>query len=275
MARRGEGAVVAAWRDVVHEIIFEADTPAGKAFDVALLILIAASVITVSLESVARIQTRIGGGLVAAEWGFTVLFTIEYVLRLLSVRRPWRYALSFFGVVDLLAILPTYISLFVPGTQSLLVIRGLRLLRIVRVFKLGRFLGEADLLMTAVRQSRRKIMLFVGAVLTIVAILGAVMYLIEGPEAGFTSIPRGMYWAIVTVTTVGYGDIVPATVSGQILAAVLMLMGYGIIAIPTGIFSVELIQASQRPVSTQACPSCSAEGHDADADFCKFCGHAL
>ena len=265
------------WRERIHEIIFEADTPAGKAFDVTLLVLISISVLAVSLESVAAIEAYFGPWLRGAEWVFTIVFSVEYGLRLISVRRPWRYAGSFFGIVDLLAILPTYISLFVPGTQSLLVIRGLRLLRIVRVFKLAYFLGEADLLRTAVRRSLRKIVLFVGFVLTVVAIMGAIMYLIEGPERGFTSIPRGMYWGIVTVTTVGYGDIAPQTVPGQVLAAALMIIGYGIIAIPTGIFSVELLQASQRPppVSTQACRSCSAEGHDVDAEFCKYCGDRL
>jgi len=263
------------WKDTLHEIIFEADTPAGKTFDVALLVAIALSVLVVSLDTVASVEARIGPALRAAEWAFTGLFSIEYVLRLLAVRRPFAYARSFFGVVDLLAILPTYLSLLIPGTQSLLVIRGLRLLRIVRVFKLARFLGEADVLMSALRQSGRKILLFVGAVVLIVSIVGALMYLIEGPEHGFTSIPRSMYWGVVTVTTVGYGDIAPQTVPGQMLAAALMIVGYGIIAVPTGIFSAALIAASRSSVSTRACPSCGGEGHDDDAMHCKFCGVAL
>ncbi len=263
------------WKEILHEIIFEADTPAGKTFDVALLVAIALSVLVVSLDTVASVEARIGPVLRAAEWAFTGLFSIEYVLRLLAVRRPLAYARSFFGVVDLLAILPTYLSLLIPGTQSLLVIRGLRLLRILRVFKLARFLGEADVLMSALRQSGRKILLFVGAVVLIVSIVGALMYLIEGPEHGFTSIPRSMYWGVVTVTTVGYGDIAPQTVPGQMLAAGLMIIGYGIIAVPTGIFSAALIAASRSSVSTRACPSCGGEGHDDDATHCKFCGVAL
>jgi voltage-gated potassium channel len=263
------------WRETLHEIIFEADTPAGKTFDVALLVAIALSVLAVSLETVASVEARIGPALRAAEWVFTGLFSIEYVLRLLAVRRPLAYARSFFGVVDLLAILPTYLSLLIPGTQSLLVIRGLRLLRVVRVFKLARFLGEAKVLISALRGSGRKILLFVGTVVLIVSIVGALMYLIEGPEHGFTSIPRSMYWGVVTVTTVGYGDIAPQTVPGQILAAALMIIGYGIIAVPTGIFSAALIAASRSSVSTRACPSCGGEGHDDDATHCKFCGVAL
>ena len=265
-----------AWRDKLHEVIFEADTPAGKAFDVALLVLIVVSVIAVSLETVAWIRADMAVAFLAVEWALTIVFSVEYVLRLLAVRRAWRYAVSFFGVVDLLAVLPTYISLFVPGAQSLLVIRALRLLRAFRVFKLSHFLGEMDVLMTAVRESRRKVTLFVGAVLTVVVIMGALMYLIEGPEHGFTSIPRAMYWGVVTVTTVGYGDIAPQTVPGQILAAVLMIMGYGVIAVPTGIFSMELLQASQRgAVTTRACTSCGGEGHASDAVFCKLCGERL
>jgi len=258
----------------LHEIIFEADTPAGKAFDVALLALIALSLVAVSLESVKSVEAHHGYALRVVEWVLTGLFTIEYLLRLATVRRPLRYAQSFFGVVDLLAILPSYLSLLLPGTQSLLVIRGLRLLRIVRVFKLVPFLGEARLIMRALHASRRKVTLFVGGVLTIVLIMGALMYLIEGPERGFTSIPRAMYWGIVTVTTVGYGDISPQTPLGQMLAAALMVIGWGIIAVPSGIFSAELVEAGRGGVepTTQACPSCSAEGHDSDARFCKYCG---
>ena len=265
----------ASWRETLHEVIFEADTPEGKAFDVALLALIGVSLVAVCLETVQSIERVYGEGLRTLEWILTGVFTIEYVLRLASVRRPLRYATSLFGIVDLLAIVPTYLSLFVgPGMQSLLVIRGLRLLRVVRVFKLARFLGEADVLLTAVRESGRKVVLFVSFVLLVVMIVAAMMYLIEGPESGFTSLPRAIYWGIVTVTTVGYGDLAPVTPLGQILASVLMITGYGIIAVPTGIFSVELLQAS-RQVSTQVCPSCGAEGHDTDAAFCKYCGEPL
>lgn len=259
----------------MHEVIFEADTPAGKAFDVALLVAIVLSVMAVSLESVAPVRAAFGRELRVAEWVFTVLFTVEYILRLICVGRPIRYAASFFGVVDLLAILPTYLSLFIPGSQSLLVIRALRLLRVFRVFKLAHLVSQAEILMTALRASRGKITVFLGTVMTVVMIVGAAMYLIEGEANGFTSIPRSVYWAIVTMTTVGYGDIAPQTVPGQVLAAVLMVLGYGVIAVPTGIVSVELASAERHHVTTQSCPECAAEGHDHDARFCKICGAPL
>jgi voltage-gated potassium channel len=259
----------------MHEIIFEADTPAGKAFDVALLVCIIISVIAVSLESVAEIREAYGPYLRAVEWAITILFTVEYILRLLSVRRPLRYAFSFFGVVDFLAIVPTYLSLFVSGTQSLAVIRILRVLRVFRVLKLAHFVGEARMLQVAMRASARKIIVFLGVVLTIVLIVGTLMYLIEGEENGFTSIPRSVYWAIVTMTTVGYGDIAPQTVPGQVLASIVMIMGYGIIAVPTGIVTVEIASASRRSISTQACPDCGADGHAVDAVHCKHCGSKL
>lgn len=265
----------ASWRRQLHEVIFEADTPAGQAFDIALLLLIVASVVAVMLESMQGVRDQFGHVLRAAEWGFTIVFTIEYALRLLSVGKPMRYARSFFGIVDLLAVAPTYLSLFVAGTQSLIVIRALRLLRVFRVFKLARYLGEADVLLRALRASGRKIIVFLGAVLTLVLIMGTFMYLIEGGEHGFDSIPAGVYWAIVTLTTVGYGDIAPQTPLGRALASCVMIVGYGIIAVPTGIVSVELARASGRPVSTQACPECSAEGHDPDAVFCKYCAAPL
>lgn len=263
------------WRDVTHEVIFEADTPAGKAFDVALLVAICASVVAVCLETVPRVQAAYGFELLLAEWAFTILFTAEYGLRLVCVRQPLAYARSFFGIVDLLAVVPTYLSLLLPGAQSLLIVRTLRLLRVFRVFKMARYLAEAEVLAAAIRESRRKIVLFLGTVLTIVVIMGALMFLIEGPAHGFTSIPTGVYWAVVTVTTVGYGDVSPETTPGRFLAAILMLMGYGILAVPTGIFSVELIRAQMRPVSTRACRSCSAEGHDVDARYCRICGERL
>jgi len=263
------------WRERLHEIIFEAETPAGKAFDVALLVCIVASVATVLLESVASIRAQYGTLLRALEWGFTILFTVEYVLRLICVRRPLRYALSFFGLVDLLAIVPTYLSVFVAGAQSLIVIRALRLLRIFRVLKLAHFVGEASMLRDALRASMRKITVFLGTVLTVVLIVGSLMYLVEGEASGFTSIPQSMYWAIVTLTTVGYGDIAPQTVVGKLLASVVMILGYGIIAVPTGIVTVELAHARRAPITTEACRDCGKGGHDSNADFCKFCGARL
>jgi len=215
--------------------------------------------------------------LVVAEWVFTGFFTLEYLLRLYAVRRPMGYATSFFGIVDLLAVLPLFLSLVIPGSQSLAVIRGLRMIRIFRIFKLGRYLGEAHVLISAVRQSRAKVTVFLTGVLTMVVFVGAAMHLIEGDEAGFTSIPQGMYWAVVTMTTVGYGDIAPTTVLGKSLASLLMVMGYSLIVVPTGIVSAHLGPVARRveEVSTQACFDCSAEGHDADAEHCKYCGAAL
>jgi voltage-gated potassium channel len=262
------------WRARLHEVIFEADTPAGRAFDVCLLIAIVVSVIAVMLESVAGIRREYGGVLRAVEWTLTVAFTIEYALRLVAVDRPWRYARSFFGLVDLLAVVPTYLALLLPAAQSLMVIRAIRLLRVFRILKLAHFLGEAQQLVQALRASRRKITVFLGGVVTIVVIMGALMYLVEGEEHGFTSIPTSMYWAVVTMTTVGYGDVAPKTPLGQFLAAALMILGYAIIAVPTGIVSVELAKTG-RAVSRQACPACGAEGHDVDATHCKYCGAHL
>lgn len=263
------------WRFKLHEVIFEADTPAGKWFDVLLILSILVSVVMVMLDSVSAIQKTYGPFLLAGEWFFTILFTIEYVLRLLSVGRPLAYATSFFGVVDLLAILPTYLSIIIPGAQYLLVIRILRVLRIFRILKLVQYLGEARLLTQALRASRRKITVFLFVVLTMVTIFGSLIYLIEDPKDGFTSIPKSIYWSIVTLTTVGYGDISPKTNLGQLLSALIMIIGYGIIAVPTGIVTVELAQAFKKKISTQACPECSAEGHDPDAKFCKYCGSKL
>jgi voltage-gated potassium channel len=260
----------------LHEIIFEANTKAGRIFDLALIWLILLSVATVILESVRHVREQYGDLLYALEWSFTLLFTIEYVLRLLSVRRPLRYATSFFGVVDLLAIIPTYLSIFVPGSQYLLVIRILRLLRVFRLLKLSEYVTEADTLRRALRASSRKISVFLSAVVLLVIIIGALMYVVEGEPHGFTSIPVSIYWAVVTLTTVGYGDLSPRTPFGQMLASVVMIIGYGIIAVPTGIVSVELAQAArQRRAPPQSCPECGAEGHDADALCCKYCGANL
>ena len=263
------------WRARAHEIIYESDSPAGKAFDVALIATIVLSVVVVMLDSVADFREEHGAQLRIAEWVFTLLFTFEYGLRLLCVSRPARYATSFYGIVDLLAIVPTYLSVLFPGAQYLIVIRSLRILRIFRVLKLTNYVAEFEVMTRAMRASARKIFIFMYSMLTLVVILGSLMYLIEGPEHGFTSIPRGVYWAIVTLTTVGYGDISPQTGAGQTLAAVIMIMGYGIIAVPTGIVTVEMSLAARKGVSGQACPSCSAEGHDPDAVHCKFCGAKL
>ena len=262
-------------RAKLHEVIFEADTPLGKLFDILLIVSIVLSVIMVMLDSVSSIQQTYGRLLLLGEWIFTILFTIEYILRLYSVGRPLAYAKSFFGIVDLLAILPTYLSIFFPGTQYFLVIRVLRVLRIFRVLKLVQYLGEAQQLMQALRASRRKITVFLFTVLTLVIIFGALMYLIEDRDAGFTSIPKSIYWAIVTLTTVGYGDISPQTGFGQAVSAIIMVIGYGIIAVPTGIVTAELSKVYRMGVSTQACLQCSAEGHDTDAKHCKYCGAEL
>lgn len=260
----------------LHEVIFEADTPAGRAFDILLLLAIVASVVVVMLESVAAVRAQAGPALRALEWGFTVLFTVEYLLRLFSVHRPLRYAVSAFGVIDLLAILPTYLSVILPGAQSLLVVRLLRLLRVFRVLKLAEYLRESRVLITALRASRRKIAVFLLTVVSIVVVVGALMYLVEGEAHGFTSIPLSVYWAVVTLTTVGYGDLAPATPVGQALAVLLMLTGYGIIAVPTGIVTVELSRAaSTASVSTRACPACGLAAHEHDAVYCRRCGAQL
>ena len=270
-------APLAPWRRRMHEVIFEADTPAGKAFDVALLAIIVLSVIVVMLDSVSDIHNRYLLPLTVAEWTITILFTAEYVARLICVARPWRYALSFYGLVDLLAVVPTYLALFFAGAHSLLVIRAIRLVRVFRVFKLSRYLTEARTLLIALRETRARITVFLVVVLTLVLIIGSAMHLIEGGQPGtqFTSIPRSVYWAIVTMTTVGYGDIAPVTVLGQTLAAGVMILGYSIIIVPIGVFSAEIVAASQREISTQACPGCAAEGHDTDAVYCKYCGSKL
>jgi voltage-gated potassium channel len=263
------------WRKILFEIIFEAETPAGKWFDIALIICILLSVLTIMLDSVSSVRARCGRLLYAAEWFFTILFTVEYILRLLCVKKPTRYAVSFFGIVDLLAILPTYTSILFFGSRHLSVVRVLRVLRIFRVLKLGHHTKEAALLKKALYASRRKILVFLFVVLTLVVIIGSVIYIIEGEENGFTSIPRSVYWAVVTLTTVGYGDISPTTGPGQFLAAIVMILGYSIIAVPTGIVTVELSQAYTAKTTSQACPDCSAEGHDRDAKYCKFCGAKL
>lgn len=264
-------------REKIHEIIFEADTPMGKFFDVVLLILIAASVLIVMLESVNYINVKYRNVFFVLEWVFTIVFTLEYILRLYSVYRPIKYAASFFGVIDLLAILPAYLGLFLAaGAQSLLVIRVLRLIRVFRIFKLGHFLREGNTLLRALKASQAKISVFLMFVVLLVIIIGSVMYLVEGGEgSAFSSIPRSIYWAIVTLTTVGYGDITPATELGQFLSAVVMILGYAIIAVPTGIVSAEMVRDNRTSVSTQACRFCGSEGHYSDAHYCRKCGELL
>jgi len=264
-------------RGRLHEIIFEADTPAGKLFDTVLLILIAASVLVVMLESVEPLQQRHARLFTNLEWGFTAFFTVEYLLRLYCVYRPWKYATSFFGIVDLLAVMPSYLALFLPTAQYFLIIRAFRLIRIFRIFKMAHFITEGNIIIQALRASRAKITVFLTFVSLLVIIIGALMYLIEGgANDSFSSIPRGVYWAIVTLTTVGYGDITPATDLGQFLSAIVMIMGYAIIAVPTGIVSAEFVSGYQKgKVNTQACRYCGLEGHDNDAVFCKYCGERL
>lgn len=263
------------WRHTLHEIIFEAGTPAGKLFDLALIICILLSILVVMVDSIPRLHMRFDTIIHYTEWFFTLLFTLELILRLLSVRRPWRYAVSFFGLVDILAVLPTYLSLLIPSTHYLMVIRVLRLLRIFRVFKLVPYVGEAQALLAALRASRRKILVFLSAVISLVIIFGSLMYVVEGEANGFTSIPTSIYWAVVTLTTVGYGDISPKTDLGQTLAACIMILGYAILAVPTGIVTVEMARIPRGGFSTQACFECGAEGHDADALYCKKCGSKL
>lgn len=255
--------------------IFEHERPAERAFDVALIAAILLSVVVVMLDSVAEIAARYGRVLHAAEWFFTVLFTLEYLVRLWTARKPVGYATSFYGVIDLLAVLPTYLSLVFPAGRFLGVIRLLRVLRVFRILKLGEYVREASVLAAALRASRRKIIVFVYTVLTIVVVVGSIMYLIEVPESGFTSIPESVYWAIVTLTTVGYGDISPQTAPGKFLACALMIVGYGVIAVPTGIVTLELQRASRPDQPNRACPSCGADRHDADAAYCKYCGDSL
>ena len=263
------------WRLKMHEVIYEADTYAGKAFDIALLIIILLSITIVMLESVPSLHTKYGDFFDKAEWIFTIIFTIEYIARLISINKTLKYVFSFYGVIDLLSIIPTYLGVFISGTNSLMVIRSLRLMRVFRILKLGNFIKESRSLGQSLKASRHKIMVFLLSILTMVTILGTIMYLVEGGENGFDSIPRSIYWAIVTLTTVGYGDISPITTLGQFIASIVMILGYAIIAVPTGIVTNELIKSENKKVSTQACTSCSKEGHDIDAEFCKYCGDKL
>lgn len=265
------------WRERLHEIIFEADTPAGKAFDVALIgvILASVAVVVVSTMDWAQVQPQ-RGILYGLEWVFTGLFTVEYLVRLIIVKRPLRYATSFFGIIDLLSILPAFLGLIIPGSDRLLVIRTLRLLRVFRVFKLARYLSEAQALRRAIVISRHKIVVFITVVTIVVLIASAVMHVVEGQEddSPFDSMPEAMYWSIITMTTVGYGDITPQTPIGKFVTASLVLVGYSLIIVPTGILSAE-IAGRRKPLTTQACRHCMCEDHEVDALFCKRCGQPL
>ncbi len=258
-----------------YRIIFHSDTFYEKLFDVLLIAAIVMSVGVVMLESIEGVRVGHGALLYRLEWLFTVLFTIEYILRLYVSRRPLRYMGSFFGVVDLLSILPTFLDLLFPGARYLMLFRALRVLRIFRILKMVQYIGEANLLFRAMQASGRKITVFIFSVVTLVAILGSIMYLIEGPEHGFTSIPKGVYWAIVTLTTVGYGDISPQTPMGQVVASIVMITGYGIIAVPTGIVTAEIVNASRDQRRWPRCSSCSGVEHMSDAQFCRSCGARL
>ena len=263
-------------RDRIRIIIFEADTKAGRRFDVTLIGLILLSVLTVMLDSVPQINAEYGQQLYYAEWFFTLLFTVEYAVRLWCIEHSWRYAKSFYGVVDLLSVLPTYLSLWLPGAQFFLAVRILRVLRVFRVLRMVRYVGEAELISQALAASRRKITVFVASVLALMVIFGALMYVVEGgTNPAFASIPHSIYWAVTTMTTVGYGDITPNTPLGQSLASFIMIMGYGIIAVPTGIVTLELNEANRRQANTRTCSDCSAEGHSREASYCWRCGAPL
>lgn len=263
------------FRGRVHAIIFRHGEPAERAFDVFIIAAIFLSVAVVMLDSVAWIHARHGATLFALEWFFTVLFTVEYLLRVWSAERPRGYATSFYGLVDLLAILPTYVGAIFPTGRFLVALRILRVLRVFRILKLVHYVEEASVLGAALRASRFKIIVFLTAVLSAVTVVGSLMYLIEGEDSGFTSIPQSVYWAIVTITTVGYGDVAPVTGLGKMLATALMITGYGIIAVPTGIVTLELDRASREPRHARSCPSCGAARHERDAQYCRHCGTAL
>ena len=274
------------WKEKWYEVIFEADTPGGKLFDVLLLVTILLSVLVIMLESVETYRRDYRQALRIAEWIFTIVFTAEFAARIACAPRPWRYLFSFWGVVDLLAILPTYLLLFfmmfyfpegneISSAHGLTIVRVLRLFRAFRIFKLAHMLSEATALREAIWAARAKIAVFLAFILISVVVVGSTMYVVEGPERGFDSIPHSMYWAVVTMTTVGYGDIAPSTPLGRTFAAVMMVLGYSFIIVPTGIVSAELAQSGGKQLSTQVCPECMREGHDKDAVYCKYCGGKL
>ncbi|MEN7528533.1 MULTISPECIES: ion transporter [unclassified Cupriavidus] len=274
--RQRLGQPESGWRQRWYTIIFEADTRQGRLFDVVLLVAIMASVAVVMLDSIPRINARFGTLFTVLEWMFTLLFTAEYIMRLSVVRRPLRYVFSFYGIIDFISIMPTWASFFVPELAFLIDVRLLRLMRVFRILKLTVYFEEAEVLARALSNSRRKIFVFLGTVCIITVILGTVMYVVEGPEHGFTSIPLSMYWAVVTLTTTGFGDIVPRTPIGQFITSLTILLGYGIIAFPTGIVGAELAASIiKRPLTTRCCEHCLTEGHEPDANYCKHCGTAL
>ncbi|WP_424500462.1 ion transporter [Robiginitalea sp.] len=273
------------WRHKLHEIIYEADTPMGKWFDLILIFIILLSVVLVMLESVTEFDEKYHGALLTMEWIVTIFFTVEYIARIISIRKPSSYIFSFYGIIDFLSTIPLYLSYLVAGSQVLLAFRAFRLLRIFRILKLVKYIGEASQLRTAMKASRTKIAVFIYVVIILSIIMGTLMYLIESPESGFTSIPRSIYWTIVTLTTVGYGDIAPQTTLGQFMATVIMILGYGIIAVPTGIVTVEFAKHGSKNkaedqnhlvhINTQSCSSCGVEGHRDDASHCFKCGELL
>jgi len=274
--RQRLGQPEAGWRQRWYTIIFEADTREGRLFDVALLLAIVASVTVVMLDSLPAVNNRLGLAFTVLEWMFTLFFTAEYVMRILVVRRPWRYVFSFYGIIDFVSIMPTWLAFFLPELHFLIDVRLLRLLRVFRILKLTVYFEEAEILYRALVNSRRKICVFLGTVFIITVILGTVMYVVEGPQHGFTSIPVSMYWAVVTLTTTGFGDMVPKTPLGQFITALTILLGYGIIAFPTGIVGAELAASIlKRPLTTRTCTHCLTEGHEPDAGYCKHCGSQL
>ncbi|MBD3862237.1 MAG: voltage-gated potassium channel [Olleya marilimosa] len=276
------------WKDKLHEIIYEADTPAGKLFDVVLLVLILASIILVMLESVRNIDAKYHNALYVGEWIITIFFSIEYILRIITVKKPFKYIFSFYGILDLLSTIPMYISFVFAGSHALVTLRALRLLRVFRILKLARYLGASNQLRDSIIASRVKIFVFLFAVLISSVIFGTIMYLVEGEDNGFTNIPKSVYWCIVTLTTVGFGDIAPQTALGQFITTIIMILGYGIIAVPTGIVSAEYSKSLKKSendtpnppskklnLNTQRCSNCHESYHDDDANFCKVCGNNL
>jgi voltage-gated potassium channel len=272
---RGFGRPDAGWRLRMYTIIFEADTRLGRLFDLTLIWVILASVTVVMLDSIAPVHEKYASILLALEWGFTLVFTVEYIARLICVRRPGRYARSFYGVIDLIAVLPTYLAVLMPGLHALLDVRVLRLLRLFRLLKLVHYVAEYGALVRALAASRHKIFVFLSFVLMVVLIMGTLMYVIEGPDKGFTSIPMSVYWAITTMTTVGFGDITPQTDLGRVVASVMMLLGWGTLAVPTGIVSAEFTAQRMREPTTRTCHECLSEGHMPNARFCRDCGVKL